>query len=290
MGAETFHHLKKVLKSKGLNTSVGDEGGFAPNLRSNEEAMEVIMQAIEAAGYRPGEDIFIALDSAASEFYENGVYELKAEAKPKKSALEMIEFYSAWADRYPMISIEDGMAEGDWDRLEGAHRKTRSKSPTGRRRYFRDQHENTVKRHIGGNRQFRPDKAQPDRHHYRDHAGDKHGPPGGLYDSNFTPFGRDRRYHDRRPCRCRRKRPDKDRVALQVRPACKIQSTASDRRGTGQLRMLRGPVGISAGSEPIWGARTAPLRGSLLGEMFAWACRRSPATKKVTSGISNACV
>ncbi len=115
MGAETFHNLKKVLKSKGLSTSVGDEGGFAPNLRSNEEAMEVIMQAIEAAGYRPGEDIFIALDPAASEFYDNGVYTLKAEANPKKSSQEMIEFYSAWVDRYPLISIEDGLAEGDWD-------------------------------------------------------------------------------------------------------------------------------------------------------------------------------
>ncbi len=115
MGAETFHNLRKVLKSKGLSTAAGDEGGFAPNLRSNEEAMEVIMQAIESAGYRPGEDIFIALDPAASEFFENGVYELKAEAKPRKSALEMVEFYSAWADRYPIISIEDGMAESDWE-------------------------------------------------------------------------------------------------------------------------------------------------------------------------------
>jgi enolase len=114
MGAETFHHLKKVLKSKGLNTAVGDEGGFAPNLRSNEEAMEVLMQAIETAGYRPGEDIFIAFDCAASEFYTDGVYELKAEAKPKKSIDELIEFYSGWVDRYPVISIEDGMAEGDW--------------------------------------------------------------------------------------------------------------------------------------------------------------------------------
>jgi len=115
MGAETFHNLKKVLKSKGLNTSVGDEGGFAPNLCSNEEAMEVLMLAIESAGYRPGQDIFIALDSAASEFYKDGFYELKAEAKPRKSAQELVEFYSAWAERYPLISIEDGMAEGDWE-------------------------------------------------------------------------------------------------------------------------------------------------------------------------------
>jgi len=86
MGAETFHSLKKVLKSKGLNTAVGDEGGFAPNLRSNEEAMGVLMQAIEAAGYRPGEDIYIALDAAASEFYENGSYKLAAEEKPQKNS------------------------------------------------------------------------------------------------------------------------------------------------------------------------------------------------------------
>jgi len=114
MGAETFHHLKKVLKSKGLNTAVGDEGGFAPNLRSNEEAMEVLMEAIEAAGYKPGKEIFIALDAAASEFYEDGSYMLAAEEKPKKSPEELIQFYEAWASRYPLISLEDGMAEGDW--------------------------------------------------------------------------------------------------------------------------------------------------------------------------------
>lgn len=115
MGAETFHNLKKVLKSKGLNTAVGDEGGFAPNLRSNEEAMEVLMQAIENAGYRPGEDIFIAVDAAASEFFDNGRYVLAAEANPKKSPEELVEFYASLADRYPLISLEDGMAEADWD-------------------------------------------------------------------------------------------------------------------------------------------------------------------------------
>ncbi len=115
MGAETFHNLKKVLKSKGLSTSVGDEGGFAPSLRSNEEAMEVLVAAIQAAGYEPGRDIFIALDSAANEFYKDGVYEMAAEATPKKSAEELIEFYESWATRYPLISLEDGMAEGDWD-------------------------------------------------------------------------------------------------------------------------------------------------------------------------------
>jgi enolase len=114
MGAETFHNLKKVLKSKGLNTAVGDEGGFAPSLQSNEEAMEVLMKAIETAGYEPGKDIFIALDAAASEFYQEGQYHLEAEAKPQKSSAELIEYYAAWAGRYPLISLEDGMAEQDW--------------------------------------------------------------------------------------------------------------------------------------------------------------------------------
>lgn len=115
MGAEVFHTLKKVLKSKGLNTAVGDEGGFAPNLKSNGEAMDVLMQAIEAAGYKPGEDIYIALDAAASEFCKDGEYILAAEEKPKKSSDELIAYYEDWAKRYPLISLEDGMAEGDWD-------------------------------------------------------------------------------------------------------------------------------------------------------------------------------
>ena len=115
MGAEIFHSLKKVLKAKGLNTSVGDEGGFAPNLESHEEAMQVLVQAIEAAGYEPGKDVFIALDAAASEFYTEGFYQLAAEEKPKKSATELIEYYETLASRYPLISLEDGMAEGDWE-------------------------------------------------------------------------------------------------------------------------------------------------------------------------------
>lgn len=114
MGAEVFHSLKKVLKGQGLNTSVGDEGGFAPNLQSNEEALQVIMKAIEEAGYNAGQEIFIALDAAASSFYEDGFYHLVAE-KSKKTAAEMVEFYRDLADRYPIVSLEDGLDENDWD-------------------------------------------------------------------------------------------------------------------------------------------------------------------------------
>ena len=116
MGVETFHALKAVLKKKGLQTAVGDEGGFAPNLRSNEEAMESILEGITKAGYKPGKDIFIGIDAAASEFYskKDKKYILKAEKKPKKSADEMIRFYSNWVKKYPLISIEDGLDESDW--------------------------------------------------------------------------------------------------------------------------------------------------------------------------------
>ncbi len=114
MGAEVFHHLKSVLKSKKLNTSVGDEGGFAPNLTSNEEALQVIIEAIEKAGYKPGEDIFIALDPAASEFYKDGKYKLEAE-NASWTASEMINYWESLVNKYPIISIEDGLAEDDWD-------------------------------------------------------------------------------------------------------------------------------------------------------------------------------
>ena len=114
-GAETYHALKKVLKAKGYGTNVGDEGGFAPSLGSNEEAIEVILQAIEAAGYKPGEEIWIALDPAASEIFEDGVtYNLKKEGR-RLSGAQMVEFYEDWLTKFPIISIEDGLAEDDWD-------------------------------------------------------------------------------------------------------------------------------------------------------------------------------
>jgi len=126
MGAETFHSLKKLLKSKGLNTAVGDEGGFAPDLESNEAAIKLIISAIESAGYKPGSDVGIGLDCAASEFFQNKKYILKSE-KRELTAEKMIDYYEELIDKYPVLSIEDGLAEQDWsgwglmtDRLEGA--------------------------------------------------------------------------------------------------------------------------------------------------------------------------
>ena len=115
MVSEVFHHLKSVLKEKGYATGVGDEGGFAPNLQSNEEAIELIIRAIEKGRYEPGKDIFIALDSAASSFYKDGKYILSAEKNPIMSSEELVKFYSKLVEKYPIISIEDGHAEDDWD-------------------------------------------------------------------------------------------------------------------------------------------------------------------------------
>ena len=115
MGVEIFHNLKKVLSKKGYNTAVGDEGGFAPNLKSNEEAVEVILEATQQAGFTPGKDVFIALDPASSEFFEDGKYVFKKSDKSVKSSGQMVEFYSNWARQYPIISIEDGLAENDWE-------------------------------------------------------------------------------------------------------------------------------------------------------------------------------
>jgi enolase len=114
-GVEVFHSLKKVLSGRGLGTNVGDEGGFAPDLRTNEEAIEVILEAIEKAGYRPGDDVLLALDAAASEMHRDGAYVFHKSTGDRRTSAEMIEFWRGWVDRYPIISIEDGLDEGDWD-------------------------------------------------------------------------------------------------------------------------------------------------------------------------------
>lgn len=117
MGTEVFHHLKKVLHDKGYSTNVGDEGGFAPNLKSNDEAVEVILKAIENAGYRPGEDVFLAMDAASSEFFlkDEGVYHLKKSSGEKLSSSDMVSLWKDWTAKYPIVSIEDGLDENDWN-------------------------------------------------------------------------------------------------------------------------------------------------------------------------------
>lgn len=129
MGVEVFHHLKKVLKSKGYSTNVGDEGGFAPEIQSNEEAIETVLQAIESAGYKPGEDLVIAMDAAASEFYnsEEKVYHFHKSDGKKLSSEEMADYWKTWVNKYPIVSIEDGMDEDDWKGWKALTEKVGSK-------------------------------------------------------------------------------------------------------------------------------------------------------------------
>ena len=130
-GTEVFHHLKEVLNLRGLNTAVGDEGGFAPDLNSNEEALKVIVEAIQNAGYIAGKDIFIGIDAASSEFYKDGMYNLSSE-NLKLSNTEFTEYLASWVENYPIISIEDGMDENDWEGWEMLTKKTLSQITTSR--------------------------------------------------------------------------------------------------------------------------------------------------------------
>lgn len=158
MGAEIFHALKKVLGARGLSTAVGDEGGFAPNLASNAEALAVIKQAVSDAGYTLGSDITLALDCASSEFFKDGQYNLSGEGKSFDAA-GFVDYLAELADQYPIVSIEDGMDESDWGRLEGAHRQARRQGATGRRRPVRHQYQDPQAWHRREDRQLHPDQV-----------------------------------------------------------------------------------------------------------------------------------
>ncbi len=147
-GVEVFHTLKGVLKKRGYNTAVGDEGGFAPSVKSNVEAIEVVLEAIQQAGYKPGEEIAIALDPAASEFYKDGKYVFKKSDKSAKSSDDMVRFWAKWANDYPIVSLEDGLAEDDWDGWAEPHQRARQQDSTRRRRHLRHQHPDLLQKGI----------------------------------------------------------------------------------------------------------------------------------------------
>ena len=213
MGAEIFHHLKAVLKARGLNTAVGDEGGFAPNLSSNEDALAAIAEAVEKAGYKLGDDVTLALDCASSEFFKDGKYDLEGEGKVFDAA-GFADYLAGLTQRYPIISIEDGMDESDWSRLERPDRQDRRQGPTGRRRPVRDQHQDPQGRHREGHRQFDPDQVQPDRFAHRDPGGHPDGQGRRLYRGDLAPLRRNRGLDHRRPGRGYRRRSDQDRFAV----------------------------------------------------------------------------
>ncbi len=188
-GAEVFHSLKKVLHAKGLNTAVGDEGGFAPDLPSNEAALTTILEAIEKAGYRAGKDIYLGLDVASTEFFKDGVYDLESEGRRFNSA-EFADYLAGLVDKYPIVTIEDGMSEGDWDGWKILTQKLGEKVQL----VGDDLFVTNTKIFAGGgnrqeNRQRHPHQAESDRHPDRDAGRHRHGVRGEICRSGVAPFG-----------------------------------------------------------------------------------------------------
>ena len=225
-GTEVFHTLKRLLHDQGLSTSVGDEGGFAPNLSSNEEALDILMRAIETAGYRPGEDIYLGVDAASSEFYKDGTYRLDAEDKTLSSA-QFADYLTRWVRKYPVLSIEDGMAEQDWSGWKLLTRSTGDTVQLVGDDIFVTNPE-ILKRGIErGHRQLDSHQGQPDRHADRNAGRHRHGPQRWLYHRDFAPLRRDRGRHDCRSCGRHRGRSDQDGLAVPFGPGGEVQPLAA---------------------------------------------------------------
>ena len=166
-----FHNLKKVLQGKKLGTNVGDEGGFAPDLPSNAAALDVIVEAIDKAGYKAGKQVFIALDLAASEFYDAEKKRYTVDGKEIDAGRHGRSVLASWVDKYPICSIEDGCAEDDWDGWKLITERLGDQDAAGRRRHVRHQHEAAAARHRRGRGQQHPDQGEPDRHADRNDRG-----------------------------------------------------------------------------------------------------------------------
>ena len=232
-GAEIFHTLKKRLSDAGLSTAVGDEGGFAPNLASPAAALDFIMASIEAAGYRPGDDVMLALDAAATEFYKDGQYVLAGEGRTLDAGA-MVDYYAELAGKYPIVSIEDGMAEDDFAGWKDADRPARRDAPAGRRRPVRHQPRPAAGRDRPRAGQLAPRQGQPDRHPDRDARRRRDGAPRALHLRDEPPFGRDRGLDHCRPRGGDQLRADQDRQPRALRPARQVQPADPHRGGTGR--------------------------------------------------------
>jgi enolase len=221
MGAETFHALKGILKKKGYAVGVGDEGGFAPDLKSNEEACDVIVEAIKAAGYEPGKDIFLALDPAASSFFEDGSYNLAKSGQGRKSTDEMIELFSRWCSAYPIASIEERLGRFcQDDRQDGGPGSDRGGRPLRHQPGLRPPGDQ------GQGGQRGADKAQPDRHRHRDHRDHRALPQGRMGLCDIPQVRGDRGHLHGGLCGGHGGRPDQDRFRLQERADRQVQPAA----------------------------------------------------------------
>ncbi len=230
-GAEVFHALKKILHDKRISTAVGDEGGFAPSVASHEEAIQLILQAIEAAGYTAGEQIALGLDCAASEFYKDGKYHLEGEGL-SLSAEQSTDMLATWVDKYPIISIEDAMAEGDWagwkhltERLGKKVQLVGDDLFVTNTKILKEGIEKDIANSI-------LIKIEPDRHPDRNVCCHRNGQARRLHRRDLAPFGRNRRQHHLRHRRRPERRPDQDRFDEPLRPHEQVQPAPAHRKKT----------------------------------------------------------
>ena len=242
-----------VLKQKGLSTAVGDEGGFAPDLGSNEEAIQAIVQAIEAAGYEPGKDVMVALDPAASSFYDaaKARYVLASEGRELTSA-EMVDYYAALVEKYPIVSIEDGLAEGDWEGFKLMTERLGDRIQVMGDDIFVTNTERIARGIDREVRQFGAHQAEPDRHPQRDPRCHRDGQARRLDCRVLAPLRRDRGHHARRPRRRHEHRPDQERRAGADGARGQVQPAAShrgDARGGGRIRGIGGSLQPAAGRQ-----------------------------------------
>ena len=226
--AETYHSLKRVLHERGLSTAIGDEGGFAPDLASNEEAFQLLLEGIEKAGYTPGEDIVLALDAAATEFFDDGSYVLASESRTL-TAEQMVEYLADLTMRYPIVSIEDGMSEEDWDGWKLLTETIGDRVQLVGDDLFVTNSERLAARHRRRCDQFDSDQGQPDRHAHRDARRDGSREPRGLHRGDVASIRRDRGHDDRRPRGGNQLRTDQSRRAGAERPGGEVQPTPSHR-------------------------------------------------------------
>ncbi len=228
-GAEVFHALKKVLHAQGLNTAVGDEGGFAPDLPSNEAALQVILEAIEKAGYRAGKDIYLGLDVASTEFYKNGVYELESEGR-KFTSTEFADYLAALAAKYPIVTIEDGMSEGDWDGWAVLTQKLgRNVQLVGDDVFVTNTKifAQGIAKKIANAILIKPNQIGT---LTRNTGRNRHGSEGQIRGDRVPPLGRNRGCDHRRHRRGDRCDPDQDRVDVAIGPRGQVQPASSDRK------------------------------------------------------------
>jgi len=236
--AEVFHALASILKAKGLVTSVGDEGGFAPNLSSDEETIETILAAIEKAGYVPGKDFMLAMDAASSEWKSpkgKGFYKLP-KAGTEFTSSELIAHWKSLVEKYPIISIEDGLDEEDWEGWQEMTRELGGKVQLVGDDLFVTNTERLAKGiQLGAGH---PDQAEPDRLRVRDTGGHQDGPQGRLHRHQLSPLRRDRGHHHCRPGRCLEHLPDQDRCPQPHRARGQVQPAAAHRRAAGRQRRV----------------------------------------------------